>query len=520
MMRHLRQDLPASLSVFFVALPLCLGIAVASGAEPVTGLIAGIVGGIVVGALSGSTIGVSGPAAGLTSIVLLATQTLGSFGAVLMAVMLAGAMQVALGFLRAGVIAYYFPSAVIKGMLAGIGIIIVLKQLPHLVGHDTDPIGEAEFIQPDQHNTISELYYMLQNTLPGALVIALVCLALLLLWDRRFVQNQKFLRMIPGSFLAVVVGVALARIFEQVPSLSIGPQHYVDLPQIEGFHTLPRPDFGAIAHFATWTTAFTLAIVASLETLLCVEASDRLDPAHTITPTNRELHAQGVGNLVSGFLGGLPVTQVVVRTSANVQAGAKSKTSTIVHGVLLLIAVLLVPHWLRLIPLAALAALLLLVGYKLVKPSQWASIWRSGKMQFIPFVVTVLGVAFTDLLTGVLLGLSVAVVHILWKNYKAPFQYDPRRTKPGMPIYMELSQDVTFLNKASIMRTLNELPNDSRVVIDASRTNDIDPDVLEIIEDFASSAPDRGIQVELIDFPHDGDALEQMTLLGGRSPSR
>ncbi|MBL8900488.1 MAG: SulP family inorganic anion transporter [Planctomycetes bacterium] len=517
-MRALRSDLPAALVVFLVALPLCLGIAVASGAPPISGLIAGAVGGIIVGLASGSPLGVSGPAAGLTSIVLVAIQQVGSYEKVLAAIMIAGLLQIALGFLRAGVIAYYFPSAVIKGMLAGIGVIIVLKQLPHAIGYDKDPIGEMGFVQPDQHNTFSELYYMLLEPTAGAIVIALACLAVLLIWERPLVQGHRLLKLVPGPFLAVLVGVLLAQVFRGIDALAIGPGHYVDLRELASY---PRPDFEALLSIEIWTLGLSLAIVASLESLLCVEATDRMDPLKRITPTNRELHAQGLGNVVSGFLGGLPVTQVVVRSSANVQAGARTKLSTIAHGGLLIAAVLAIPGVLSAIPLASLAAVLLVVGWKLAKPALWVAMWKAGKVQFALFAVTVLGVAFIDLLKGVSLGLAVAVVCILWKNYKTPFQYDPRRAKPGMPIYLVLSQDVTFLNKASIMRTLNELPDGARVVIDASRSVDIDPDVREIIENFAQAAPLRRIRVELLDFPmSDEDQLQQMTVLGGRPRSR
>jgi MFS superfamily sulfate permease-like transporter len=519
-LRSLRNDLPAALVVFLVALPLCLGIAVASGAPPISGVIAGAVGGILVGLASGSPLGVSGPAAGLTSIVLVAIQDAGSYERVLTAIMIAGLFQIVLGLLRAGVIAYYFPSAVIKGMLAGIGVIIVLKQLPHVFGYDKDPIGEHGFAQPDQHNTLSELYYMLLDPSPGAIAVALVCLALLIAWERPFVQRHRSLRMVPGPFLAVLVGVGLAALFRGSETLTISREHFVDLPDLLGAAALPRPDLSGFFEVGIWTIGLTLAVVASLETLLCVEATDRMDPLKRITPTNRELHAQGLGNLVSGFLGGLPITQVVVRSSANIQAGGRTKLSSIAHGLLLVVTVVLIPGALREIPLASLAAVLLLVGYKLAKPALWVAMWKAGPMQFTLFTVTVLGVAFIDLLKGVTLGLAVATVYILWKNYKTPFQYDPKRAKPGMPIYLELSQDVTFLNKASIMRTLAELPEGSRVVIDAGRTRAIDPDVREIIESFAIAAPRRRIRVELLDFPSDGDPLEAMTILGGKPRSR
>ena len=494
-----KQDLPASIVVFLVALPLCLGIALASGAPLIAGVIAGVVGGVVVGLGSGSPMGVSGPAAGLTAIVLVAIRDLGSFELFLTAVIAAGLLQVCLGILRAGVIAYYFPNSVIKGMLTGIGIIIILKQIPHAVGYDLDPIGDMDFAQVDQHNTISELYYMMDGITPGAVVISLVCLALMILWERPFIQRHKPLTFVPGPLLAVLAGVLLSELFKNDLTLAVGSGHFVDLPDLTAFSELPRPEMGGLLNPKVWTVAFTIAIVASLETLLCVEATDKLDPWKRVTPANRELLAQGLGNAASGLLGGLPVTQVIVRSSANIQAGGKGPLSTVVHGLLLLSAVLLLPDLMRMIPLASLAAILLMVGYKLAKPSLFKAQWQAGPMQFIPFVVTVLGVAFTDLLTGVGMGLGVSIIHILWKNYRTPYHFDPTRYKPGMPIYIELSEDVTFLNKAGIKRTLDELPHGARVVIDGSRSVDLDNDVREIIEDFVEGAPARNIRVQLID---------------------
>ena len=495
-----RNDLPASFVVFLVALPLCLGIALASGAPLISGLVAGVVGGLIVGALSGSPLGVSGPAAGLTAIVLTAIAELGGFEALLAATILAGALQVAFGFLKAGVIAYYFPNSVIKGMLTGIGIIIVLKQIPHSVGYDKDYIGDESFIQPDHHNTLSELLYMTEALAPGAILITLVGLALMLLWDTKWVKNNTLLSAVPGPLLAVIAGILMVKLFQDHASLSIGQEHLVQIPAINGLSDLPRPNYRAVMDPLVWKTALVIAVVASLETLLCTEATDKLDPMKRVTPTDRELKAQGVGNMLSGLLGGLPLTQVIVRSSANIQTGGRSKLSAILHGFLLLVAILAIPGLLRLIPLASLAAILLLVGYKLIDPHRFLTYWKEGPMQIIPFLVTVLGVAFTDLLTGVGLGIAVAVVHILWKNYMVPYHYDPHRYKPGMPIYIELSEDVTFLNKAAIKRTLAQLPDGCRVVLDASRNMDLHPDVKEIIEEFHSTAMERGIRCEMIGF--------------------
>ncbi len=499
-----KQDLPASVVVFLVALPLCLGIAIASGAPPVAGLIAGVIGGMVVGASSGSALGVSGPAAGLTAIVATGIVELGGFEALLAATVAAGIIQVALGFVRAGIIAYYFPSSVIKGMLAGIGIIIILKQIPHALGDDKDYLGDESFDQPDKLNTFQELWYAMQAPSMGPVLITLACLALMLLWERPFIQRNNWLKYIPGPLLAVVLGIFMAMGFENIPTLFIGAGHYVQLPDLTETSSYALPSFRSVGSGAFWSVAFTLAIVASIETLLCVEATDKLDPLKRLTPANRELFAQGAGNILCGLLGGLPVTQVIVRSSANIQSGGQTKLSAMVHGLLLLISVFTVAGLLRMVPLASLAAILLLVGYKLAKPSLFKTMWKQGLPQFIPFMTTVGFMSVTnDLLRGVALGLAMAFIHILWKNYKVPFHFNKGRQKPGLPIYLELSEDVTFLNKAGIKRALNEIAQGSRVVIDATRTVDLDPDVVEIITDFTQVAAERNIRYELIGFKGD-----------------
>lgn len=495
---NIRRDLPASIVVFLVALPLCLGIALASGAPLIAGLIAGVVGGVVVGLASGSQLGVSGPAAGLAALVLVAIDDLGSFELFLTAVIVAGIFQIILGFMRAGVIGYYFPNSVIKGMLTGIGLIIIIKQIPHIFGWDSDPIGDMNFVQVDGHNTFSELYHMLNGISLGAVLVSGICLGLMILWERPFIKQHKYLAYIPGPLLAVGSGILLTQLFQGIPALAIGAGHYVDIPSISGLESLPRPDLSSLGDPKMWTVAFTIAIVASLETLLSAEASDKLDPEKRVTPTNRELKAQGLGNIISGMLGGLPITQVIVRSSANIQAGGHGPLSTVLHGLLLLISVLLLPTLLRLIPLACLAAILLLVGYKLANPKLFLAQWKAGKNQFALFVVTVLGVAFMDLLTGVALGLGIAVIQILWKNYTTPYLHEPNRYKSNMPIYIELSEHVTFLNKASIKRTLDELPEGSRVVIDGTRSIDLDSDVREIIDTFSKNAHLRNIRLQVL----------------------
>ncbi|MGB1317282.1 MAG: SulP family inorganic anion transporter, partial [Flavobacteriales bacterium] len=406
-----KSDIPAGVVVFFVAVPLCLGIALASGAPLFSGVIAGIVGGIIVGAISGSQLGVSGPAAGLAVIVLTAIQDLGGFEIFLMAVVLAGVFQIILGIVKAGIIGYYFPSAVIKGMLAAIGIIIFLKQIPHAFGYDADFEGDLGFMQADGYNTFTELGHMLGFISPGATLVAAVSLVILILWDRPFMKRHKVFQMVQGPLVAVGTGMLLTALLSNNSYWAISNEHTVNLPVSDGFSDFltqfTLPDFSAITNPSVWIVGATIAIVASLETLLCVEATDKLDPQKRITPTNRELLAQGVGNAVSGLIGGLPVTQVIVRSSANIQTGGKTKVSAIFHGVMLLFCVMIIPTVLNMIPLASLAAILLVVGYKLAKPVLFKEMWKAGYIQFIPFMVTVLGIVFTDLLVGITLGMAV-----------------------------------------------------------------------------------------------------------------
>jgi MFS superfamily sulfate permease-like transporter len=499
---NLKYDFPSSIVVFLVAVPLCLGIALASGAPLFSGIIAGIVGGILVGILSGSPLGVSGPAAGLAVIVLNAIQDLGAFEIFLMAVVLAGLIQLALGFARAGIIGYYFPSSVIKGMLSGIGIIIILKQIPHAFGYDKDPEGDFAFVQPDGQNTFSELIHMLDFISPGALIIAAVSLLILIIWEQPFMKKLSFTQIIQGPLVVVAGGIGLNLLFQSSPDLALKTDQVVNIPVAESFSGIlglfTLPDFSAAIRPEVYLTAFTIAIVASLETLLCVEATDKLDPFKRITPTNRELKAQGIGNMVSGLIGGLPVTQVIVRSSANIQSGGRTKMAAILHGIILFISALALPRILNLIPLSSLAAILFLVGYKLAKPSLFKQMYAQGRAHFIPFIVTILGIVFTDLLIGIGMGLAVAIFHILYLNYKKPYFFHPEKHEEGEPIVLELSEEVTFLNKASIMQTLNHIPEHSTVIIDGHRTKDIDPDVIEIIEDFKKNAETRDIKVQTI----------------------
>jgi MFS superfamily sulfate permease-like transporter len=498
----LKNDIPASIVVFLVAMPLCLGIALASGAPLFSGIIAGIVGGIVVGLLSGSSVGVSGPAAGLAVIVLNAIQELGSFEVFLFAVVMAGIIQVIFGFLRAGVIGYYFPSSVIKGMLFGIGVIIILKQIPHFFGYDADYEGDMTYMQSDGHNTFSELYYMIGGINWGALIIAAISLAILILWERPFMKKLSFTNIIQGPLVAVVSGIALTIFFQGHESLSLSGEHLVAIPEassISGFFSqFTFPDFSQWNNVNIYTIAFTMAVVASLETLLCVEATDKLDPSKRVTPTNRELKAQGVGNIISGFIGGLPVTQVIVRSSANIQSGGKSKLSAIIHGVFLLLTALLIPNIINMVPLASLASILIIVGYKLAKPALVKQVWEKGRSQFVPFAATILGIVFSDLLVGIVLGMVIATFHILWKNLKLPYHYTSEDQGLDEPIVIKLAEEVTFLNKASVLQTLNHLPENSTVILDGSNSTRIDLDVLEIIEDFKINAELKNIDFKFI----------------------
>lgn len=516
-LQNLKYDFPASIVVFLVAVPLCLGIALASGAPLFSGIIAGIIGGIVVGALSGSQLGVSGPAAGLAVIVLTAIQDLGSYQIFLVAVVLAGLIQLALGYVKAGIIGYYFPSSVIKGMLSGIGIIIVLKQIPHAFGYDKDYEGSVTFSQPDGHNTLSELYYMLEAITPGALIITAVCLAILILWEQPFMKKQKVFQLIQGPLVAVIAGILLNIVFGGNETLNLAPEHLVSIPVADSlsgfFGQFTFPDFSQITNSAVWVTAFTIAIVASLETLLCLEATDKLDPYKRIAPANRELKAQGVGNFLSGLVGGLPITQVIVRSSTNIQSGGRTKTSAILHGFMLLFSAMAIPFVLNMIPLASLAAILFLVGYKLAKPSLFKSMYSQGWSQFVPFIVTIVGIVLTDLLMGIAMGMAVAIFYILRNNYKKPYFFDPEKHEEGEPIRITLAEDVTFLNKADILQTLNHLPSNSTVIIDASQTINIDEDVREIILDFKETAKLKNIDFTIVSRKQKGMSSSPVKLL-------
>ncbi|WP_422009324.1 SulP family inorganic anion transporter [Roseivirga pacifica] len=516
----LKDDLPAGLVVFLVAVPLCLGIALASGAPLFSGIIAGMVGGIVVTSFSGSQLGVSGPAAGLAIIVLAAIQDLGSFDIFLMAVVIAGVIQVVLGILRAGIIGYYFPSSVIKGMLAAIGIIIFLKQIPHAFGYDADPEGDLGFVQADGENTFSELLNMLNFISPGAITIATLSLAILIIWEQKFMKKIKVFQIVQGPLVVVVTGIVLGMVF-QGSDMAITADHMVSIPvadSLAGFaNQFTLPDFTAITNPQVWVVGITMAIVASLETLLCVEATDKLDPQKRVTPPSQELRAQGIGNMVAGLIGGLPVTQVIVRSSANIQSGGKTRMSALFHGLLIFFSALLIPNVLNLIPLASLAAILLVVGYKLAKPALFKQMYKTGWKQFIPFVVTVLAIVFTDLLVGIGIGLAVAIVFILFNNLKNPYILKNTHDQSNKHFRIVLSEQVTFLNKAQILKELNRIPENTELLIDGSKTVSIEHDVLEIIADFKESAKFKNIDLKLygmenLDFNGYDDVLGELVV--------
>ncbi len=505
--KEVKNDLPASIVVFFVAVPLCLGIALASGAPLFSGIIAGIVGGIIVGIASGSPLGVSGPAAGLAVIVLTAIGTIGSFPAFLLAVVIAGIIQLALGFAKAGFIAYFFPSSVIKGMLTGIGLLIILKQIPHALGWDKDTEGDEAFFQADGQNTFSEIAKAFDYFTPGAVLIAVISLAILILWDTVLTKKHKIFQLIQGPIVVVILGIVMNYLFKAgTLDFSLAEDQVVRLPVAknlpEFFSQFTFPDFSAITNLEIWKTAIVLAIVASLETLLCVEATDKMDPDKRVTPTNRELKAQGLGNIVSGLIGGLPITQVIVRSSANINFGGRTKLSAILHGVFLLISAITIAGLLNMIPLASLAAILLMVGYKLAKPMLFKQMYKLGWEQFIPFVATVVGILATDLLRGITIGILFGIFYTLRHSYRnSHYMKETVTTEEGHEVHhIVLAEEVSFFNKASVIKELEEIPKNSKVIIDCTKSKSIAYDVVELIRDFRSNARTRNITVETINF--------------------
>lgn len=504
--QYLKNDLPAGLVVFLVALPLCLGIALASGAPLFAGIIAGVIGGTVVAFASGSSLSVSGPAAGLTVIVLNAITTLGSYEIFLLAVVIAGLLQIVLGFLKAGLIAHYFPSSVIKGMLAAIGIILIRKQIGSALGLESITENTLTNEATGISATFSQLFEWIEFVHPGAVIIAVLSLFVLIIWERPFLKKYTFFKFVPSALVVVILGVIMNELFKNFnPGFVLETNKLVQLPiatSTAGFFQLfTLPDFSAIVNYQVYVVAVTIAIIASLETLLSIEAADKLDPYKRNTPTNRELKAQGIGNLVSGMIGGLPLTAVIVRSSANINSGGRTKLSAIVHGVLLFVSVVSIASLLNLIPLACLAAVLLVIGYKLAKVSLFKSMYKLGWEQFLPFIITIVAIQFSDLLKGIAVGMVVAIFFILRNNYKLSHHYKKETNDEGEKITITLAEDVSFLNKGGIALTLRELPDNSTVIIDGRNAENIDMDVLEIIHDFKETASLKNIKLELIEIP-------------------
>jgi MFS superfamily sulfate permease-like transporter len=502
------KDLSASLVVFLVALPLCLGIAHASGVPVISGLIAGIIGGVVIGFLSGSHVSVSGPAAGLITLVESslrdlsggthahsASNALSAFAA---AVVVAGVLQMILGMLKVGKLADFIPASVIKGMLAAIGLMLILKQVPHLVGWDADDFGDEGFVQHDGQTTFSEISVALNHLTPLAIVIGLAGLAIQFLWEIKSIKNNRWLALIPAPLLVVLLGVGVnSWAISNNPSWAIvDHSHMVSIPDFLSKENaqplLQFPDFSVLGSFLIWVIAIKITLIASIESLLSIEASDKIDPHKRVTPPNRELMAQGVGNTLSGLLGGIPVTAVIVRSSANVNAGGMSKWSAIIHGLWLTIAVLLFPQVLNLIPNAALAAILIFVGYKLAKPSLVISEWNKGIVSFMPFCITVISILFTDLLIGICIGMLVAFYFIVKSNFHRSITIVQMENN----FMIRFHQQVTFLNKSLLKSLLDKIPGNAKLVMDLTHCTFTDADILDVLDDFHIRAKEHNIQIQ------------------------
>ncbi len=508
--KFIGKDFLAGLVVFLVALPLCLGIGLAStNVEDIPalpsvfpGLLAGVIGGIVVGIISGSRVGVSGPAAGLITIIISSIGILGSYEAFLVSVILAGVIQLIFGLFKLGIIAKYVPTSVIKGMLAAIGITLILKEIPHLLGYDKDFFGDESFWQFDGHNTFTELAYSMNAFQEGSVLIGLLSILIIIILDKPFFKKNSVMKLIPSALIVVLIGVVI-QLMTKGSFLEVSSKHLVQLPVLKSISEISNvlffPDFSALGNWQVYTVAITIALVASLETLLSVEATDKLDPEKNTTPTSRELTAQGIGNIFSGLIGGLPITQVVVRSSANIDAGGKTKLAAVIHGVLLILAVILLPALLNQIPLASLAAILIMVGYKLTKAGLFKEMYVKGMDQFIPFILTIVGVLFTDLLKGIGIGLVVSIYFILRRNSQNHFT----KTEADGELHIRLSEEVTFLNKVGIHTTLENAAPHSKIIIDASNCKSIDQDILELLEEFKKyGSVHKEIDFELINFQH------------------
>lgn len=491
-----REDFKSSIVLYLVALPLCLGIALASKAPIISGVIAGIVGGIVVGLLSGSNTSVSGPAAGLTIIVITGLKDLPDYQAFLLAVVLAGGFQFILSQLKAGVLGDFIPGAVISGMLVSIGLLLVLKQIPHALGYDFDFEGDEEFLQEDGKNTFSEIYYAFIELNWGAFLIAVLSMFVLIGWGSEKLNKYGFFRLIPSQLIVVLLGIGINAIYiNYFPNIALKGFHLSDVPKIDA-ETLAGwsfPDFTQIGNPMVWKLAITMAFVASIETLLSIQAGDKIDNYNRVTPANRELFAQGIGNVTSGFLGGLPITSVIVRTSANVNAGARTKWSTIFHGILLLMSVLVLTPFINLVPKAALAAILIHVGYKLSKPTIFKDEYKKKFNRFLPFIITIVAILLTDLLIGVIVGILVSLCFILVSNYKTSVMlYEDHGN-----FLLRFNKDVSFLNKKNIKKLLSTIPDNSKILIDSTKADFVDIDIIEAVDDFIDSAPNRNIKISV-----------------------
>ena len=497
-LENLRYDIPASIGVFLVALPLCLGIALASGAPLFSGMIAGMIGGLVVAWASGSQLSVSGPAAGLTVIVFGAIEALGGFGAFLMSVVMAGVIQLALGYAKAGTIGAFFPSSVIKGMLSAIGLILILKQIPHATGFDAQLEGDESYMGDTASATLHQILESLSGISLGASIVSIVALVILFAWESQPIRRNPFLRMVPAPLLAVIWGVLFNLLAgDFFPALAINPKHLVTLPPLgspmEFFQQFRLPDFSSLGNPAIYKTAVVLAVVASLETLLSIEAVDKLDPHKRVAPTNRELKAQGLGNILSGLIGGLPLTAVIVRSSANINFGGRTRISCFLHGVLLLLAVLFLGSLLNQIPLACLAAILLQTGYKLAKPSLFRDQFARGWNQFLPFAITIVAILVEDLLVGIAIGMAIGLLFVLRANFHRSISL----TQHGSSYLLRLNKDVSFLNKAYLRKLLSSIKGDSHVTLDGKRAQFVDQDIIETLGDFIMESHGRGIKVEV-----------------------
>ena len=498
MFKFWKHDLRSSLVVFLVALPLCLGIALASNAPLSSGLLAGIIGGVVVGALSNSHISVSGPAAGLTVIVVSGIAGLGSFNAFTVSVFLAGIIQIVFGALKGGKIGDYFPNSVIKGMLAAIGLILILKQIPHAVGYDADFFGDESFNQMDGQNTFSEIIWAIKSTHLGSIVVAIIAFFIMMSWEKVALKGRVFFQLIPGPLVAVMCSVLLNELFKiGFSDLVITDKNLVQLPFKGGlgeiFYTLSTPDWSHLANPKVYSTAFIIAIVASIESLLSIEAADKIDDMGRVTSKDRELISQGVGNLIAGFIGALPVTSVIVRSSANASAGAKTKLSSVLHGFWLLACIMLIPSALNHIPLSCLASMLILVGYKLVKPELIIKMYKKGMNQFFPFIITIVAILFTDLLIGIIIGMFVGFIFV----FKSNLHKSIVMVSEGSDYLIRFYKDVSFLQKSLLLKMLQNIPDNSSVVIDGSKNVFVDEDITDLIEDFMKRAANSGINVQL-----------------------